>query len=87
MTTTHTQATRVEAGQLRGFVERKERLKSEVKDIADTVKELDAEIKGAGYEPRLVNQVLAIRAKDPADRSEEEAKLSMYLDALGMGGN
>jgi len=82
-----TQTSRVQAGQLRSFVERKERLKAEAKDQADLMKELNAEIKGAGYETKLVNQVVAIRAKDPADRSEEEMKLALYLDALGMGGN
>ena len=82
-----TQISRVEAGQLRSFVDRKERLKAEAKDQADLMKDLNAEIKGAGYETKLVNQVVAIRAKDPADRSEEEMKLALYLDALGMGGN
>jgi len=82
-----TQTARVEAVQLRSFVERKERLKAEAKDQADLMKDLNAEIKGAGYEPKLVNQVVAIRAKDPEDRSEEEMKLALYLDALGMGSN
>ena len=84
MSDTDTQ--RVESGQLLSYVERMERLNAEAKDVADSKTELRAEIKGAGYEAKLINQVVAIRAKDPADRSEEEAKLALYLDALGMGG-
>ncbi len=75
---------RVTAGELRAFVERYERLEAEKKDIADQQKEVMAEAKGRGYDTKILRKVVALRKKDPAEISEEEAVLELYKDALGM---
>ncbi len=75
---------RVTAGELRAFIERYERLDAEKKDIADQQKEVMAEAKGRGYDVKVIRKVIALRKKDPAEISEEEAVLELYKEALGM---
>jgi uncharacterized protein (UPF0335 family) len=76
--------TRIEAGQLTAFVERKERLAAEKKDISEAEKELNAEIKSAGYDTKWVNHLVKERAKDAHDRANEEAEREMYEEAVGL---
>jgi len=75
---------RVAANELRQFIERFERLEQEKKDIADAQKEVMAEAKGRGYDTRVMRKLIALRKKDPAEISEEEAVLELYKEALGM---
>lgn len=74
----------VAAGQLRAFIERIERLEEEKKTIADDIKEVYAELKGTGFEPKAVRQIIRIRKQDQAERQEAEAILDLYMNALGM---
>jgi len=75
---------RVTAAELRQFIERYERLEAEKKDIADQQKEVMAEAKGRGYDPKIMRKLITLRKKDPQEISEEEAILDLYKDALGM---
>ncbi|MEO0388993.1 MAG: DUF2312 domain-containing protein [Pseudomonadota bacterium] len=75
---------RVTADELRAFVERFERLEAEKQDIADQQKEVMAEAKGRGYDVKILRRIIALRKKDPAEISEEEAVLELYREALGM---
>jgi len=43
-----------------------------------------AEAKGRGYDVRVLRKLVALRKKDPAEISEEEAVLELYKEALGM---
>ncbi|MSU88679.1 DUF2312 domain-containing protein [Rhodobacteraceae bacterium 2CG4] len=75
---------RVTAAELRQFIERYERLEAEKKDIADQQKEVMAEAKGRGYDPKIMRKLITLRKKDPQEISEEEAILDLYKEALGM---
>lgn len=75
---------RVTAGELRQFVERIERLESEMKELAEQKKEVFAEAKGRGYDTKVLRKVLSLRKRDSDDIAEEEAVLDMYKSALGM---
>jgi uncharacterized protein (UPF0335 family) len=75
---------KVTAAELRSFVERYERLEAEKKDIADQQKEVMAEAKGRGYDVKVIKKLVALRKREPADVSEEEAILQLYREALGM---
>lgn len=70
--------------QLRAFIERVERLEEEKKALAEDIKEVYAEAKGNGYEPKIMRQIVKIRKQDKDKRAEEEAILETYLHALGM---
>ena len=74
----------VTADELRQFIERYEQLDAEKKDITENQKELMAELKGRGYDGKVVKKVIALRKRTPEDIAEEEAVLEIYKAALGM---
>jgi uncharacterized protein (UPF0335 family) len=75
---------RVTAGELRQFVERYERLEAERRDLADQMKEVLAEARARGYDVKVLRKLIALRKRDSAEVSEEEAVLELYKQALGM---
>ena len=77
-------ATGVAGEELKQFIERIERLEEEKKAISDDIKEVFGEMKGRGYDVKVVRQVLRIRKTDRAERQEQEAILDLYLNALGI---
>jgi uncharacterized protein (UPF0335 family) len=77
-------ATTVHGAQLRGIIERIETLEAEKAEIAEQVKEVYAEAKGNGFDPKILREVIRLRKKSVEERSEAEAMLDLYLQALGM---
>lgn len=78
------QATAIAVGQLRAFIERIERLEEEKKTVGDDIKEIYAELKGSGFDSKIVRTIIRLRKKEDHERQEEEAMLQLYMDALGM---
>lgn len=70
--------------QLRSFVERIERLEEEKKTINDDIKDVYAEAKGNGFDTKVLRRVVQLRKQDANERSEFNAILDLYLQALGM---
>jgi len=76
----------ITAEQLRGFIERYERLEAEKQDIADQQKEVLAEAKGCRYDTATMREIIKLREIYPDARAnEKEAILQMYLEALWLG--
>jgi uncharacterized protein (UPF0335 family) len=69
---------------LRSFIQRIERLEEEKKTISDDIREVFAEAKSTGFDPKIMRQVIRLRKMESADRQEQEALLETYLAALGM---
>jgi uncharacterized protein (UPF0335 family) len=69
---------------LRSFIQRIERLEEEKKTISEDIREVFAEAKSNGFDPKIMRQVLKLRRMETADRQEQEALLETYLAALGM---
>jgi uncharacterized protein (UPF0335 family) len=76
--------TGVAAAELKQFVERVEHLEEEKKAISDDIKDVFAEMKGRGFDTKVVRQILRIRKQDHAERLEMEAILDLYMTALNM---
>lgn len=70
-------------GQLRSIIERIERIEEEVKSLNDDKKEIYAEAKGNGYDPRALRELIKERKQDQAKRDEIEAIKDIYRNALG----
>ena len=70
--------------QLRSFIERVERLEEEKRGLSGDIKEVYAEAKGSGFEPKIMRQIIKLRRMDKADADEEESLLDLYKRALGM---
>ena len=73
----------VAADRLRSFIERIERLEEEKKALADDIREVYSEAKGAGFDVKVMRQLIKLRKMDNDDRSEMEAILDVYERALG----
>jgi uncharacterized protein (UPF0335 family) len=74
----------ISAQRLRSFVERVERLEEEKAALAGDIREVYAEAKGAGFDVKVLRQVVRLRKLDKADRQQQEALLETYLRALDM---
>ena len=74
----------VAGARLRSFVERIARLEEEKKALQDDIKEVYAEAKGAGFDVKVLRQVIRLRKQDREERQEQEELLEIYLAALGM---
>ena len=69
---------------LRSIIERIERLEEERKALASDIKDIFAEAKSAGFEVKVIRQIIAIRKKEPSEVEEQETLLDLYRRALGM---
>lgn len=69
---------------LRSFIERVERLEEEKAALMADIREVYAEAKGVGFDPKIMRKVVRLRKMEDADRQEEELVLETYLRALGM---
>ena len=74
----------VDGGHLKAFIERIEKLEEEKRAIADDVKDVYAEAKGTGYDPKIMRKIISLRRQDKHKREEEEEILDLYLSAIGM---
>jgi len=74
----------VAADRLRSFVERIERLEEEKRALAADIREVYSEAKGAGFDVKVLRQLIRLRKMDDSDRSQMEEILSVYERALDM---
>jgi uncharacterized protein (UPF0335 family) len=74
----------VNAGHLRAFIERIEKLQEERKALSDDIAEIYFEVKSFGYDAKVVREIVKIRTQDRDKRHEHDEILSMYLSALGI---
>ncbi|PZU95596.1 MAG: DUF2312 domain-containing protein [Chelatococcus sp.] len=74
----------VAADELRAFIERIERLEEEKATISSDIREVYAEMKGRGYDPKVARRVVALRKQDAEERRAFEAILDLYMQSLGM---
>jgi uncharacterized protein (UPF0335 family) len=80
-----TSTTTVHGAQLRGIVERIERLEEEKREVSEQVKEVYAEAKGNGFDPKILRKVVAMRKLTPDERAEVEAIMDLYWQAIDGG--
>lgn len=68
---------------LKSFVERIERLEDEKRNIAEDIKEIYAEAKGAGFDTKIMRMVVRRRRMDEDDRENQDALLELYERVFG----
>jgi uncharacterized protein (UPF0335 family) len=74
----------VAGAQLKSLIERIERLEDERRVLGEDIKEVYAEAKGTGFEPKIMRQIIKIRKMDKDEHDEQESMLDLYKRALGM---
>ena len=74
----------VSAERLRSLIERIERLEEERKALSSDIKDIFAESKSAGFDVKVMRQLIRLRKQEPAEVEEQETLLDVYRRALGM---
>ncbi|RMF73951.1 MAG: DUF2312 domain-containing protein [Alphaproteobacteria bacterium] len=75
----------IAAEALRQYIARIERLEEEKQALLADIREVYAEAKAQGFDPKIMRQVVRLRKKDRDQRAEEEALLDLYLRAVEGG--
>jgi uncharacterized protein (UPF0335 family) len=75
--------TSLDGGALSAFIKRIEHLAEEKAAIGDDIKNVYGEVKSAGYDPKILRKIVALRRVDKQKREEEAEVLALYLSALG----
>ena len=74
----------IAADRLRSIIERVERLEEERKALAGDTKDIFTEAKSAGFDVKVIRQIIRLRKQEPSEIEEQETLLDIYRRALGM---
>ncbi|AQT06179.1 MULTISPECIES: DUF2312 domain-containing protein [Acetobacter] len=74
----------IAADRLRSIIERVERLEEERKALAGDIKDIFTEAKSAGFDVKVIRQIIRLRKQEPSEVEEQETLLDIYRRALGM---
>lgn len=69
---------------LRSLIERIERLEEEKKAVSGDIRDIFAEAKSAGFDPKIMRAIIKLRNMNAADRDEQEYLLDTYKKALDL---
>ncbi len=83
-TTTDEKPTNIAGDRLRSIVDRIERLEEERKALGNDIKDIYGEAKSAGFDVKVLRQLIRIRKQEPAEIEEQETLLDVYRRAIGM---
>jgi uncharacterized protein (UPF0335 family) len=72
----------IAADRLRSIVERVERLEEEKKALSSDIKDIFAEAKSAGFDVKVLRQVIRLRKLDQAALQEQDTLIELYRRAL-----
>jgi uncharacterized protein (UPF0335 family) len=73
----------VSAEQLKSIVERLERLEEEKATTGGLIRDVLAEAKAEGFDPKIIKKVLKLRKMKREELLEEEELTELYMSALG----
>jgi uncharacterized protein (UPF0335 family) len=74
----------VSAEQLRLLIERVERLEEERQGIANDIKDVYAEAKSTGFDPKTMKVIIRLRGMEKHHRDEADMLLDTYKQSLGI---
>lgn len=74
----------IAADRLRSIIERVERLEDERKALGSDIRDVFTEAKSAGFDVKVIKQLLKLRKQEPAEVEEQEILVETYRRALGL---
>jgi len=74
----------VAGDRLKQYIERIERLEEEKAGLAEDIRDVYAEAKSAGFESKIMRQIIKLRKMDNQKRIEQEELLELYKSAIGL---
>ncbi len=72
------------ADRLKSFVKRIEKLEEDKAAVLTDIRELYAEAKSTGFDPKIMRQVVRLRRMEDQQRIEMTELLELYQSVLGM---
>ena len=81
---TEDKPTNIAGERLRSIIERIERLEEERKALASDIKDIYSEAKSAGFDVKVIRQLIRLRKQEPAVVEVQETLLDVYRRAIGM---
>ncbi|MEC8120568.1 MAG: DUF2312 domain-containing protein [Pseudomonadota bacterium] len=72
------------AEQLTQFIERIERLEEEKRALMADIRDVYSEAKGTGFDPKIMRQLVKMRAMDRELLQEQDELLGTYRAAVGL---
>lgn len=69
---------------LRSLIERIERLEAEKKELSNDIRDIFAEAKSAGFDVKIMREIIKLRKKAVADRDAEDYLIETYRKALNI---
>ena len=72
------------AEQLTLFIERIERLEEEKRALMADIRDVYSEAKATGFEPKIMRQLVKMRAMDRDILQEQDELLTTYRNAVGL---
>ena len=74
----------VSGTRLKSFIERVERLEEEKRATSEDIRDVYAEAKGTGFDPKIMRKIVSLRKANLEKRREEQELLELYMAAIGM---
>ncbi|MEJ0063543.1 MAG: DUF2312 domain-containing protein [Alphaproteobacteria bacterium] len=73
------------ADRLKSFVKRIEKLEEDKAALLADLRDVYAEAKSTGFDPKIMRQVVRLRKMEDQKRIEQTELLELYQSVLGMG--
>lgn len=74
----------VSGARLKSFIERVERMEEEKKALGEDIRDVYAEVKATGFDPKIMRKIVSMRKQNLEKRREEQELLDLYMAAIGM---
>ena len=76
----------IPGNRIRSFVERIEQIENEIKDLNEAKKEVFSEVKGDGFDVKILKEIITVRKQDQDERDEHDSLLDVYMRAMDEAG-
>lgn len=73
------------AGQLKAFIKRIEKLEEDKAALLADIRDVYAEAKSTGFDPKIMRQVIRLRKMEDQARIEQQELLELYQSVLESG--
>lgn len=74
----------IAADQLRSFIQRIENLEEEKANLSNDIRDVYAEAKSAGFDTKILRQLISLQKMDRDDLAEQDALLDLYRRAVNV---
>ena len=74
----------IDGAQLLSYIERAEKLNEDAANIAADLKEIMNEAKSAGYDTKMIKQMIKLRKMDKDELDENDELVKLYRRVLGL---